>query len=217
MIRYLAPRRKGNEHWAKGIGAAPKGNSGNGKAGENGYAHGERADHGERVGSYIYRDQDGRPYLRVDRREAIDAKGARTKQFPQWHWNGGSWAPGAPAGPKIPYRLPELLAAPADAPVFVCEGEKDANRVASLGLVATSASGGAGKWSRELNAWFAHKRQVYVLEDNDEPVTRMRGLSPTNSAMSWPRSRSCRSATSRSMEMSAIGSIRIAGAGRMSS
>ena len=37
---------------------------------------------------------------------------------------------GQAGGPKIPYRLPELLAAPT-AVVYFCEGEKDADNLAS--------------------------------------------------------------------------------------
>jgi AAA domain len=70
-------------------------------------------------------------------------------------------------GLRLPYRLPELLAAPATEPVFICEGEKDSNSVAALGLVATTNPGGAGKWSDVLSKWFAGKHTVYVLEDND--------------------------------------------------
>jgi hypothetical protein len=107
---------------------------------------------------YEYKLADGTPYLRVVR--------GRNKKFWQKHWTGSGWVNGKPKGPKIPYRLPELLAA-ADKPVFVCEGEKDAHRLASYGLVATSASEGAGKWTAELNHWF-EGRTVYVLADNDK-------------------------------------------------
>ncbi|MFO1520460.1 MAG: hypothetical protein U1G05_00100 [Kiritimatiellia bacterium] len=43
------------------------------------------------------------------------------------------------------YRLPELLASPVDSPVFITEGEKDADRLASLEIVATTNPSGAGK------------------------------------------------------------------------
>src|SRR4029077_11740695 len=64
---------------------------------------------------YIYRDQDGTPHLKV--RRCRDAKGK--KQFPQYHWNGESWIKGAPKG-KLPYRLPELIAA-STAMIHFCE------------------------------------------------------------------------------------------------
>src|SRR5215475_2908138 len=38
--------------------------------------------------------------------------------------------------------------------VFVVEGEKDADRLASLGLVATCNAGGAGKWCRDFARYF---------------------------------------------------------------
>jgi DNA polymerase len=126
-----------------------------------GYASGERP-RGHNTASYIYRDANGTPYLRVDRTSA--------KQFPQYHWDGGRWLKGKPAGPKIPYRLPELIGTAPDVPVFVCEGEKDADNVAALGLIATTNSEGAGKgkWTADLNKCFAGKQTAYILEDNDE-------------------------------------------------
>jgi hypothetical protein len=108
---------------------------------------------------YDYRDEHGAPYLRVTR--------AEPKGFHQMHWRDGGWRLGAPKGPKIPYRLPELLKAVHDL-VFVVEGEKDADALASAGFVATTASGGAGKWTEDLNRWFAEKT-IYILPDNDVP------------------------------------------------
>jgi len=99
------------------------------------------------VAEYVYRDARGEPYLL--KRKHLD--GAGKKQFPQFHWDGTQWLKGKPAGPKIPYRLPELLAAPT-AIIYFCEGEKDADALASKScVVATSASEGAGaKWAPEL-------------------------------------------------------------------
>jgi hypothetical protein len=56
---------------------------------------------------------------------------------------------------------PELVAAPADAIVHVCEGEKDADNAAKRGVVATSASEGAGKWTPELNPWFKGRARCH--------------------------------------------------------
>jgi putative DNA primase/helicase len=66
----------------------------------------------------------------------------------------------------LPYRLPELIKN-RDSTVFVCEGEKDADNVADLGLVATCNHGGAGKWRPEISRWFVG-RDVVILPDNDE-------------------------------------------------
>ena len=120
---------------------------------ENGYV----APKATPVTSYIYRSDNGDAYLRVVRMS--------DKSFRQFHIDGDQWVSGKPAGPKIPYRLPELLAAPDD-PVFIVEGEKDADRLASLGLVATTNSEGAGKWTPEMSLWLVG-RDVYVIPDND--------------------------------------------------
>lgn len=127
------------------------------------YASGELTS-GDVVDEYIYKDKSGDPYLRVRRME--------NKQFPQSHWEGNCWEWGKPKGPKIPYRLPELIAAASDEPVFVCEGEKDADNIAALDLVATTASEGAGKWINDLNQWFSGKQRVYILQDNDSAGRR---------------------------------------------
>ena len=66
---------------------------------------------------------------------------------------------------RVLYRLPELLAAP-DALVFVCEGEKDADNLAALGLTATTG-GGAGAWCDDFTECL-RGRDVVVLQDNDE-------------------------------------------------
>lgn len=72
---------------------------------------------------------------------------------------------------RVPYRLQDLVAARFDQIVFVTEGEKDADRLASLGLVATTNSGGAGKFGPVLVPHFVGRR-VAVLPDNDDAGRR---------------------------------------------
>jgi hypothetical protein len=86
------------------------------------------------VATFVYRDQEGRPYLRVQR--------TADKQFFQSHWEDETWKPGAPKGPKLPYLLPALFAAAPNMPVYITEGEGKADLLAKLGFIATSASGG---------------------------------------------------------------------------
>lgn len=71
------------------------------------------------LGTYIYRDADKKPFLRVEKK--LDDKGKR--RFVQSHWSGDGWVKGAPS-PKLPYLLPALIAAPTTAMVFFVEGEK---------------------------------------------------------------------------------------------
>jgi DNA polymerase len=125
----------------------------------NGYQSGERM-FGSTTAEYIYLDQKEQPYLKVRR--------TSQKQFPQYHFEDGRWVKGAPKGPRIPFMLPELLAAPATEPVWIPEGEKDVLGLAALGLIATCNPEGAGKWTPELNQWFRGKQCGYILEDNDE-------------------------------------------------
>ena len=68
----------------------------------------------------------------------------------------------------LPYRLPELIEN-GDSTVFICEGEKDVDIVADLGLIATCNHGGAGvgKWRPKISHWFVG-RDVVILPDNDE-------------------------------------------------
>lgn len=130
------------------------------RAGMPGFAPRQPA--GRVVDEYIYRLADRTPHLRVQR--------TRDKTFWQTHWTGSEWAKGKPPGDVVPYRLPELLGAIHDT-VFIVEGEKDANRLARHGFIATTAPGGAGKWRPELTQWFRGK-DVLILADNDEPGRR---------------------------------------------
>jgi hypothetical protein len=107
--------------------------------------------------AYVYQQSDGSPFLRVNR--------TARKEFWQEQWDGRAWVKGAPKA-KIPYRLPELLSHD-EAPVLIVEGEKDADNLTSAGFVATTNSGGAGKWTPDLNQHFKD-RDIYILPDNDE-------------------------------------------------
>ena len=51
--------------------------------------------------------------------------------------------------------------------MIISEGEKDVDRLRSLGLVATCNVGGAGKWTKPLCSHFQNRR-VFILPDNDD-------------------------------------------------
>jgi len=116
------------------------------------------------VAKYVYRLADSTPYLQVHR--LADKSG-----FPQYHWDGEKWIAGKPGGPKVPYMLPQLIAAAAATPIYIVEGEKDCDNLAKVGFVATcnseGADGGSGKkWTSDLNQHFKD-RHVYIIPDND--------------------------------------------------
>src|SRR6516165_8114921 len=110
------------------------------------------------VATYVYTEPYGAPLYRVCR--------LASKKFIQERADGrGGWLPGLNGQRTVPYRWPELANYP-DATVFICEGEKDADRVASLGACATTISGSA-KWTEETVAALTG-RDCLILEDNDE-------------------------------------------------
>lgn len=77
---------------------------------------------------------------------------------------------GAGDEPDLLYRLPELLATTAERPhdpIFICEGEKDVDRLWAAGLIATTNPKGALNWKPEFNATLAG-RNVVILTDNDD-------------------------------------------------
>jgi putative DNA primase/helicase len=116
------------------------------------------------IAKHVYRLADSTPYLQVHR--LADKSG-----FPQYHWDGEKWISGKPKGPKVPYLLPQLIAAAPTTPVYVVEGEKDADNLTKIGFVATCNSEGAdngngNKWTSDLNQYFKD-RDVYIIPDND--------------------------------------------------
>jgi hypothetical protein len=110
--------------------------------------------------AYDYRDEGGAILHQVLRGPG--------KKFWQRKPNGsGGWVNNVKDVRLVPYRLPELLARPTET-VFIVEGEKDADRLHAAGLLATTNSGGAGKW-RESHSESLRGRDVVVIPDNDAP------------------------------------------------
>jgi len=74
---------------------------------------------------------------------------------------------------RVPYRLPELKAAPPSATVFVVEGERAVDFLRALGLVATTSVGGCGmgrgQWTAPAFVEPLRGRHVAVVADNDPP------------------------------------------------
>ena len=121
---------------------------------------------------YDYRDERGALLFQVVRFKD-------PKTFRQRRPDGkGGWTWKVKGTRQVPYRLPELIAAPADAVVYVVEGEKDVDRTRSLGAIATCNPGGAAKrkgdstpgkpkWRPDFNP-LLRGRNVVVIADNDE-------------------------------------------------
>jgi DNA polymerase bacteriophage-type len=113
------------------------------------------------LGPYIYKDARGNRHARVVRTPNS------LSRFTQQHWTGATWQSKGPDR-KLPYRLPELLAADRAEWVCITEGEKDAVNLAKLGFVATTNPNGANGWhSAKLIPYFTSLRRIAILEDND--------------------------------------------------
>jgi hypothetical protein len=90
------------------------------------------------------------------------------KGFSQRRPNGkGGWTWSLNGVRRVPYRLPELLAADKQVTVYAAEGEEDVDRLRALGLVSTTNPEGAGKWREEFSEHLKD-RHVVILPDNDE-------------------------------------------------
>ncbi len=112
---------------------------------------------------YEYRNPDGTLTY-----QTLRYKTPRGKTFRQRRPDGrGGWDWSLGDTIRVPYRLPELIAAPQWETVYIPEGEKCVEVLRELGLVATCNSEGAGKWRPELNPYF-RDRHVCILPDNDE-------------------------------------------------
>jgi hypothetical protein len=110
---------------------------------------------------YDYRDENGTLLFQVTRRAPKVIRNRRPD-------GRGGWVNNRHGVRLVPYRLPEVIAGIARRDtVFICEGEKDADRLATLGLCSTCNPGGAGKWRSEYSEMFAGA-DVVVLQDNDD-------------------------------------------------
>lgn len=121
-----------------------------------------------KVAEYRYRDEQAKVLFGVARCER--------KCFRQWQpdqnpvsTTGRRWnVQGVRTG--IIYKLPEIawrVQATTDN-IWVTEGEKDADRLWSLGIPATCNAGGAGKWTHE-HAQHLAGADVVVVADRDTP------------------------------------------------
>ena len=93
----------------------------------------------------------------------------KRKEYRPIHWDGTHYVasePPAPANGKPLYRLPELLAADPAALVWIVEGEKCADALAALGILATTS--GACKSASRADFLPLRGRHCLIWRDNDE-------------------------------------------------
>lgn len=117
----------------------------------------------EVVATYDYTDRNGK--LLAQKLRIEPGKDGRKKDF-RWRSlkDGGGWQPTGLESPVL-YRLPDILNS---TKVIICEGEKDADLVRSMGYTATTTPDGAGKWHENFTSAL-RGRDLIILCDNDDP------------------------------------------------
>ncbi|MBE0430084.1 MAG: AAA family ATPase [Thermoleophilia bacterium] len=114
------------------------------------------------VATYDYTDESGLLLYQAVRYQPKNFKQRRPDGKGGWIWSLKDTR-------RVLYRLPQIIVAiAAGETIHVVEGEKDADALAGLGLVATCNCGGAGKWRKEYSEALSGAH-VVILPDNDEP------------------------------------------------
>ncbi len=115
--------------------------------------------------TYDYQDADGKVLFQVVR--------YKPKGFAQRRRAGDKLVWSMVGVTPALYHLPELLKAiAAGSRIWVVEGEKDADNARALGLEATTAAMGAGKWRKEYTETLKGAREVIIIADKDAPGRR---------------------------------------------
>lgn len=117
------------------------------------------------VETYEYLDENG--VLLFQKLRYVDEEGKKT--FRQRKPDGaGGWSYSLGDTPKILYNLPAVIKAKMEGqPIWVVEGEKDANTLIALGITATTMPNGAGSWS-QIHTDVLAGATVEIISDNDE-------------------------------------------------
>jgi hypothetical protein len=119
----------------------------------------------EPTSAWNYRDENGRILYRSARFDLPDGK----KRFELQAWNGREFVRGARGVRRVLYNLPAIARASKSKTIWLVEGEKKADIMGEVGLVATAvATGSAAPWEPQFTESI-RGRPVAIMPDNDEP------------------------------------------------
>ena len=124
--------------------------------------------------TYDYHDVEGTVLYQVVRSSASTGKGKKFYQRRPDPDVRGKWIPNLKGVNRVLYGLPDLMKADEGEWIWIVEDEKDADRLASMGLKAPTNCGGAGKWHISYSNALRDRR-VVLIPDNDKP-----GMDHTN-------------------------------------
>ncbi len=114
------------------------------------------------VATYPYRDEQGQLLYEVVRYHPKDFRQRKPKAGGGYDWSLNGVR-------RVPYRLAEVRDAINNKRrVVIVEGERDADRLAALGITATTNAGGAKGWRDDYVTYFAGGH-VAIIGDNDAP------------------------------------------------
>lgn len=114
--------------------------------------------------TYDYQDEEGNFLYTLEKTKGADAR----KTFRFYHYKEQRKVYNLSGVRIVLYRLPELIEGlKTTSQVFICEGEKDADTLMNLGLLATTNPMGAEAWKPDFNQYF-HDKNVIIMQDNDE-------------------------------------------------
>jgi len=110
------------------------------------------------VAEYIYQDEEWKPLYKVMRFEP--------KNFMQAKCVNGEWVYKMAGVRYVLYNLPNVIKSDV---VYFVEGEKDADNLNKIGLVATTTVGGASGFNKHKEEYtkFLENKKVYIIPDND--------------------------------------------------
>lgn len=113
--------------------------------------------------TYDYEDENGNFLYQTVRYEPKTFKVRRQDSNGNWIWS-------LQGIKKVPYHFPEIIQARENnLPVFICEGEKDADNVRKkLDFIATTTAQGSNAWNNDYTEFF-DGLNVIILPDNDQP------------------------------------------------
>jgi hypothetical protein len=119
------------------------------------------AEDGPWLREHHYRDEEGRTLYKICK----DTK-KRWAAFRPDPASSTGWQRGIGDARRVLYRLPEVIDSIGTEPVWCCEGERDADTAASVGLIGTAAP--FNKWSK-VDLSSLRGRQCVVVCDRDAP------------------------------------------------